>query len=476
MRVLEVLKEEDKPLRLINPDELDIVNPDEKQLKINNPEIKKASAQGYNDNFIKTAKRFGMSDDDIKKLQKKSTAKHADGTQKKWTDGFSTASWYLIFYVANYNRFKDTKASRIKYFLDDYYETLVERTTFKTPMASWIMNASTIANLFTTSQKPEGIIKELKGRVQNTFGITIGPRWEPSKKDQPTPNHRLDYEKFLQAYGAKALAPGIQTIAPPVKAEDIEKGVEYVILNPGDTDFTKIGAENNFKDIVFIATGPGEGTGTVRPTAQSSVSTTVQKDQTKPLTTSEANAIAQKLFDSLNAIKLRFWSDDDDDKTLQILRTEIKDAQAWKKLKLSWKKLYPKEKPLDKEILSDFSDRNDKKFNDWLASLDPSLAFDQQALSTYTNKEDNQNLPPKAIKDAVNEFNDKFLQKEPKYEKFVNKKQGLKIWNAWQRILLKKLKTESQKSKPPGMSVKKFKQIWLEVNKQFKSQADNLIK
>ena len=53
MRVLEVLKEEDKPLRLINPDELDIVNPDEKQLKINNPEIKKASAQGYNDTFIK---------------------------------------------------------------------------------------------------------------------------------------------------------------------------------------------------------------------------------------------------------------------------------------------------------------------------------------------------------------------------------------------------------------------------------------
>ena len=133
----------------------------------------------------------------------------------------------------------------------------------------------------------------------------------------------------------------------------------------------------------------------------------------------------------------------------------------WEKVEKAYAKLYPGADPLGEEILSDFSGRNDKKFNNWLASLDPSLAFDQQALSTYTNKEDNQNLPPKAIKDAVNEFNDKFLQKEPKYEKFVNKKQGLKIWNAWQRILLKKLKTESQKSKPPGMSVKKFRcTVW----------------
>ena len=475
MRVLEVLKEEDKPLRLINPDELDIVNPDEKQLKINNPEIKKASAQGYNDTFIKKAKRFGMSDDDIKKLQKKATAKHADGTQKKWTDQFSTASWYLIFYVSNYQRFRKLTESDIKYFLEDYHQSLVERTTFKTPMAAWIMTASTVANLFTTSQKPEGIIKELKGRVQNTFGITIGPRWVPSKRDQPNPNHRSDYEKFLQAYGAKALAPGIQTIAEPIKAGDIKKDEEYVIINPGDTDFTKIGAENNFKDTVFIATGPGEGTGTVRPTAQSSVSTTVQKDQTKPLTTSEANAIAQQLYNSINALSNPF-TDSDDDKTLGILRREIKTADAWEKVEKAWEKVYPGEDPLGEEILRDFSGRNDKKFNNWLAGLDPSLAFDQKALSTYTNKEDNQILPPKAIKDAVNEFNDKFLQKEPKYEKFVNKKQGLKIWNAWQRILLKDLKRESQKSKPPGLSVKKFKQIWLRVNKQFKSQADNLIK
>ena len=480
MRVLEVLQEQEKPLRLINPDELDITNPEEKKLKINNPELKKVSAQGYNDDFIKTAKRFGMSDDDIKKLQKKSTATSADGKQKKWTDAFSTASWYLIFYISKYQDFKKMGvASRIKSDLDDNYDRLVRRTTFKTPMAAWIMNASTMAKVFTTSQKPEGIIKELKGRVQNTFGITIGPSWVPSKNDNPNPKHRTDYELFLQAYGAKALAPGIRTIAEPIKAGNIKKDVEYVIVNPSNTDFTKIGAENNFKDTVFIATGPGEGEGTVRPTAQSSVSTTVQKDQTKPLTKSEANAIAQKLYNSLFKIDpnpFSWFNDDDDDETLGILRREIKDKDAWEKVQDAWKEIYPKERPLDKEILSDFSNTNDKKFNVWLASLDPNLAFNQKDLATYSDKEDDQNLPPKELIGTINKFNEKFLQKEPKYRKFVDKKQGLKIWKAWQKLLLKKLKTESQKSTPPRITVKEFKSIWFENIKQFKSQADNLIK
>ena len=33
MRVLEVLQEEEKPLRLINPDELDITNPEKEKEK-----------------------------------------------------------------------------------------------------------------------------------------------------------------------------------------------------------------------------------------------------------------------------------------------------------------------------------------------------------------------------------------------------------------------------------------------------------
>jgi hypothetical protein len=205
----------------------------------------------------------------------------------------------------------------------------------------------------------------------------------------------------------------------------------------------------------------------------------VQKDQTKPLTKSEANAIAQKLYNSLFKIDpnpFSWFNDDDDDETLGILRREIKDKDAWEKVQDAWKEIYPKERPLDKEILSDFSNTNDKKFNVWLASLDPNLAFNQKDLATYSDKEDDQNLPPKELIGTINKFNEKFLQKEPKYRKFVDKKQGLKIWKAWQKLLLKKLKTESQKSTPPRITVKEFKSIWFENIKQFKSQADNLIK
>ena len=474
MRVLEVLQEEEKPLRLINPDELDITNPEKEKLK---KEIKKANINGYNSDFIKTAKRFGIDVSELEKVQKGATAKNTDGTQKKWTDAFSTGSWYLIFYISNYQDFKRIgKASQIKGIMDDHYQRLVGRTTFKTPMAAWIMNASTMAKLFTTSQRPEGIIKELKGRVQNTFGITIGPSWVPSKNDQPNPKHRTDYELFLQAYGAKALAPGIKTIAAPVNAKDIKAGVEYTIITPGDTDFTKIGAENSYNGIIFTATGPGEGTGTVRPTATDNTDNVVQTDQTQSLQPNEANAIAQKLYNSLNATKYRFWSDDDDDITLGILRREIKNAKAWETVEKAWEKVYPEDRPLQDEILYDFSNRNDIKFNKWLASLSSDLAFDQKDLATYSDKEDNLQLPPIAVKDAANEYIKIFLKKEPKYQEFVNKKQGLKIWKAWQNILYKKLKTELEKSNPPRLTVKEFEQIWLTNIKKFKSQADNLIK
>lgn len=40
-------------------------------------------------------------------------------------------------------------------------------------------------------------------------------------------------------------------------------GTRYKIVTPGDTDFTSIGAANNDPDTVFIATGPGAGTGTI---------------------------------------------------------------------------------------------------------------------------------------------------------------------------------------------------------------------
>ena len=65
MRVLEVLQEEEKPLRLINPDELDITNPEKEKLK---KEIKKANINGYNSDFIKTAKWIRASDSGMLKI------------------------------------------------------------------------------------------------------------------------------------------------------------------------------------------------------------------------------------------------------------------------------------------------------------------------------------------------------------------------------------------------------------------------
>ena len=42
------------------------------------------------------------------------------------------------------------------------------------------------------------------------------------------------------------------------------KGRQYRIISPGDTIFTNFGAANSTANTVFIATGAGTGTGTVR--------------------------------------------------------------------------------------------------------------------------------------------------------------------------------------------------------------------
>lgn len=52
-----------------------------------------------------------------------------------------------------------------------------------------------------------------------------------------------------------------------VDAGSFVTGVEYNIREPGDTDFTLIGATQNTVNTVFTATGPGTGTGKARETA-----------------------------------------------------------------------------------------------------------------------------------------------------------------------------------------------------------------
>ena len=56
-------------------------------------------------------------------------------------------------------------------------------------------------------------------------------------------------------------ASSMQNSGIPVNVEDIISGITYVISEPGDTDFTLIGAFNSQINTVFVATGPGTGTG-----------------------------------------------------------------------------------------------------------------------------------------------------------------------------------------------------------------------
>ena len=58
-----------------------------------------------------------------------------------------------------------------------------------------------------------------------------------------------------------AVNPGAET-----SAGSFTIGVEYKIVDPGDTDFTLIGAADSNADTVFTATGDGAGTGTARET------------------------------------------------------------------------------------------------------------------------------------------------------------------------------------------------------------------
>jgi hypothetical protein len=59
-------------------------------------------------------------------------------------------------------------------------------------------------------------------------------------------------------------APNYTGDGSEIDVNNIVEGEEYFILTAGDTDFTTIGAPNNDVGTVFVATGPGIGTGVVR--------------------------------------------------------------------------------------------------------------------------------------------------------------------------------------------------------------------
>lgn len=51
-----------------------------------------------------------------------------------------------------------------------------------------------------------------------------------------------------------------------ITAGSFTNGIEYIITDPGDTDFTLIGSADSVQGTVFTATGAGSGTGKARPT------------------------------------------------------------------------------------------------------------------------------------------------------------------------------------------------------------------
>lgn len=66
----------------------------------------------------------------------------------------------------------------------------------------------------------------------------------------------------------KFLNPGalVKFSGGSVDAGSFVIGTEYKIVTPGDTDFTSIGAQNNYAGTVFTAAGIGSGSGKVKPT------------------------------------------------------------------------------------------------------------------------------------------------------------------------------------------------------------------
>lgn len=82
----------------------------------------------------------------------------------------------------------------------------------------------------------------------------------PAPSDFPITRVVVGNNYAIQALGTTVF-PTYGAIT--VNATALIKGVEYVVLVPGTTDFTLVGATASLAGTIFIATGVGSGTGTV---------------------------------------------------------------------------------------------------------------------------------------------------------------------------------------------------------------------
>mgnify|MGYP001164900393 CR=1 FL=1 len=409
MRVLEVLREEEKPLRLINPDELDITNPEEDPKSKIEPNSKKSDDD---DSFARRAKRFGVTQASLDKFDKK-----AD--EKKWqTTAFSFDAWYLIFHLSNHNRFKDQSKGFIRYKLDYWYKKLVTLPDAYTTTNSWAGDASRYASIsLKNKNSAEGIINELRGRVQNTLGITLSGSWEANSDGMK--NLKKDWipfgNKFLSVMGAGAIVP----------------------------DYTK---------------GPGE------------IITQKDRDTTPELTDADAKAIATKLEKEFNTLLQNPFTDTDDQAILAIIFNNITANHQWDKLKSTYKKMYKTD--LMDRLLNDLSDRNELELSKHLIKIG-SEAIDTTDISSYDKRRDSFTFrKPIELKATVKEFEKLFLKKEPKYAKIIKTKSGSQIWSAFMTGLMDDLKIKFQKEN--SLTLGELKKTWVSRIDAFKLTAKKL--
>ena len=75
----------------------------------------------------------------------------------------------------------------------------------------------------------------------------------------------FDTEKIILDAGDKVtMIATPELITTPISVEFLESQKSYIITTSGDTDFTTVGASDSNVGTIFIATGPGTGSGEAR--------------------------------------------------------------------------------------------------------------------------------------------------------------------------------------------------------------------
>jgi hypothetical protein len=110
----------------------------------------------------------------------------------------------------------------------------------------------------------EGVFENVMFREFQNYGIRVGCVTQLWAARDPQHNRFINCwsRNFVNQSGGLFLLEGDTAMFSSVAATALVAGRTYVIVSPGTTDFTLIGAANNTIGTSFIATGAGAGTGT----------------------------------------------------------------------------------------------------------------------------------------------------------------------------------------------------------------------